>query len=339
LKNNGHPKYIGITTTVPIEILLSAGYSPLDLNNIFVSDTNPDRLIRLAEKDGFPLNCCAWIKGIYGVCLDKGISEVICVTSGDCSNTQMLREVLNLKGIRTIPFDFPTEPNPAEVKASLSKLALRLGTTLEAAEEWRETLSPARELAHKLDYLCHAGNKISGFEDHYWLVSSSDFNSDYVKYQADLQKLLNTAENRTPYPPTELRLAYLGVPSVFGQELYPYLEQNGARVVFNEIQRQFSLPEGGADISRSYTAYTYPYPMEYRLRDIQTQLTERRIDGIIHYVQAFCHRAIGDIILRQKLPLPMLTLEGNADFHLNQHQKTRLEAFLDMLKAKKQINL
>jgi len=43
--------------------------------------------------------------------------------------------------------------------------------------------------------------------------------------------------------------------------------------------------------------------------------------------------------LRQKLPLPMLTLEGNADFHLNQHQKTRLEAFLDMLKAKKQINL
>ncbi|BCT55739.1 possible subunit of benzoyl-CoA reductase/2-hydroxyglutaryl-CoA dehydratase [Dehalococcoides mccartyi] len=251
----------------------------------------------------------------------------------------MLREVLNLKGIRTIPFDFPTEPDPAEVKASLAKLALRLGTTLEAADEWRKRLLPARELVHKLDYLCYADNKVSGFENHYWLVSSSDFNGDYVKYQAELQKLLNTVQTRTPYPATELRLAYLGVPSVFGEELYPYLEQNEARVVFNEIQRQFSLPDGGADISQSYTSYTYPYPMEYRLRDIQTQLAERKIDGIIHYVQAFCHRAIGDIILRQKLPLPILTLEGNADFGLNQHQKTRLEAFLDMLKAKKQMNL
>ena len=37
-------KKIGITTTVPIEILLAAGYQPVDLNNIFVADSNPQLL-------------------------------------------------------------------------------------------------------------------------------------------------------------------------------------------------------------------------------------------------------------------------------------------------------
>ena len=62
-------KKIGITTNVPIEVLIAAGYRPVDLNNIFISDPDPERLIKLAEKDGFPINCCGWIKGIYGVCM------------------------------------------------------------------------------------------------------------------------------------------------------------------------------------------------------------------------------------------------------------------------------
>jgi benzoyl-CoA reductase/2-hydroxyglutaryl-CoA dehydratase subunit BcrC/BadD/HgdB len=53
-------------------------------------------------------------------------------------------------------------------------------------------------------------------------------------------------------------------------------------------------------------------------------------------VQAFCHRAIGDIVFRSRLNVPILTIEGNADFTLSQHLKTRLEAFIDMLAQKKE---
>ncbi len=35
----------------------------------------------------------------------------------------------------------------------------------------------------------------------------------------------------------------------------------------------------------------------------------------------------------QPVDLPMLTLEGNDDFFLNNHIKTRIEAFLDMLET------
>ena len=31
-------KKIGITTTVPIEVLLAAGYQPVDLNNVFIKE-------------------------------------------------------------------------------------------------------------------------------------------------------------------------------------------------------------------------------------------------------------------------------------------------------------
>jgi len=98
-----------------------------------------------------------------------------------------------------------------------------------------------------------------------------------------------------------LRLAYIGVPAVFGQDLYRYLEKNGARVVYNEIQRQFAMPRPGDSLAEQYCNYTYPYSIDRRVEDIAEQIEQRRVDGIIHYVQAFCHRGIGEIIFRAEL--------------------------------------
>ncbi len=325
-------KKIGITTTVPIEILLAAGYQPVDLNNVFVSDPDPARLVNIAERAGFPLNCCSWIKGIYGVCMDYGIDTILCVTTGDCSNTIMLMEVLKLRGLNVIPFAFPEQPLPQQVYYALQSLAEKLGTTLEAAEKFRIELQPVRALAHELDELTWREGVVSGGENHLWLVSSSDFNQDYRQYQQQLSQLLAECRQRQPYPLDYLRLAYIGVPSVYAQGLYRYLENREARVVFNEVQRQFAMPEPGNSLAEQYANYTYPYSIYGRLADITEQIQQRRIDGVIHYVQAFCHRGIGDIIFRESINLPMLTLEGNDDFVLTSHNRTRIEAFLDMLR-------
>jgi benzoyl-CoA reductase/2-hydroxyglutaryl-CoA dehydratase subunit BcrC/BadD/HgdB len=188
----------------------------------------------------------------------------------------------------------------------------------------------------ELDRLTWHQNVISGMENHYWLISSSDFNRDILQYCSDVQRLNDEAGSRSPYPAEELRLAFVGVPSVYGKDLYPFLEQNGARVVYNEIQRQFAMPQPGKSLAEQYTNYTYPYGIEGRIGDIKTEVEKRHIDGVIHYVQAFCHRAIGDIVFRNRLNVPILTIEGNADFTLTQHLKTRLEAYIDMLGQMKQ---
>ena len=328
-------KQIGITTTVPIEILVAAGYMPVDLNNVLVSAPDPTRYITIAERAGFPLNCCSWIKGLYGICMDKGFKDVLCVTSGDCSNTIMLMETLKLKGLNAVPFAYPERPDPQQMQYALEKLAASSGTTLEVAEKFRKELKPARDLALKLDELTWKHNTASGWENHLWLVSASDFNGDYQQYRRELQGLLDICAARPPYPDGETRLAYIGVPSVYARELYQYVEKHGARVVFNEVQRQFAMPESGETLAEQYSNYTYPYSIQERLKDIKTELKKRRIDGVIHYVQAFCHRGIGDIIFRDAIDLPVLTLEGNADFFLNGHVKTRIEAFLDMIQRRK----
>jgi len=165
---------IGITTTVPIEILLAAGYQPVDLNNVFITDPNPERLINIAEKAGFPLNCCSWIKGIYGVCLEYGIDTILCVTTGDCSNTIMLMEVLKFKGLKVIPFAYPDQPDVQRMQYTLQALAEALGTTLEAADRVRDELKPSRNLVLKLDELTWRQGLVSGGENHLWLVSASD---------------------------------------------------------------------------------------------------------------------------------------------------------------------
>lgn len=330
-------RLIGITTTIPVEVILSAGASPIDLNNLFISSTEREKLIARAENDGFPLNTCAWIKGIYGAVLENNIREVICVTGGDCSNTIMLMEVLRHRGIKAIPFNYPAEPDPAAISEAISKLAAEFGTTVAAAEKQRKLLLPARSLIQQIDLMTWQDNLISGWENHYQLVSASDFNGDVDRYAAELRVLINNARQRQPYPDDELRLGIIGVPPIFAAGFYGFLEQHGGRAVFNEVQRQFSMPYPADNLAEQYTSYTYPYSTEMRLTDIKNAIIERRLDGIIHYVQSFCHRAIGDILIRHEVELPILTIEGNTDMTINQHLKTRLEAFLDMLSFKKQV--
>ena len=327
-------KQIGITTTVPVEVLLAAGYTPVDLNNILVSAPDPTRYITIAERAGFPLNSCAWIKGLYGICIDKNFKDVLCVTSGDCSNTIMLMETLKLKGINAMPFAYPEKPDPSQMKTALQKLAGTLGTTLTAAGKIREALKPTRNLAARLDELTWKDNKVKGWENHLWLVSASDFNGDYRRYQQELQSLVDVCTARPAFPAGETRLGYIGVPSVYARELYQYIEKHGARVVYNEVQRQFAMPEPGASLEEQYSHYTYPYGLQERITDIKAELVKRNIRGVIHYVQAFCHRGIGDLVFREAIDLPVLTLEGNADFFLNGHVKTRVEAFLDMIQRR-----
>ena len=74
---------IGITATVPVEIIFAAGLRPVDLNNLFITHENPDSLVSQAEAAGFSYNTCAWIKGIYSTVINNGINEVIAVTGGD----------------------------------------------------------------------------------------------------------------------------------------------------------------------------------------------------------------------------------------------------------------
>ena len=336
-------KTIGLTATVPVEVLLAAGRVPLDLNNVFITAPDPASLVAEAEHRGFPMNSCAWIKGLYATARRLGIRQIIGVAQGDCSNTHALMEVFASEGIEVINFNYPFPKEAPSLAAAIDALAARLGTTCKAAERRRQRLEPLRTMLAEIDRLTWQDGRVTGEENHLWLIGSSDFGGDPEEYQRAAEAFL--AEARTRPPPRERhRLGYIGIPPICGG-LYGFLESLGARVVYNEFQRQFSMPGSPGrrhgmpgrprNLMEQYLAYTYPYDVHGRIEDIRSAVRERRLDGLVHYVQSFCFRHIQDRLLREALKVPILTLEFDRPGPLDGRSRTRLEAFVEMLDARR----
>jgi benzoyl-CoA reductase/2-hydroxyglutaryl-CoA dehydratase subunit BcrC/BadD/HgdB len=324
---------IGITTTIPQEIIWAAGDIPVDLNNVLIESKRRDDFLARARRDGYPRTICPWIAGIYGAIVEeRSIDALVVVTQGDCSNTHALAETIEDAGIEVIPFAFPYDGNKILLEAEMLHLAERLGTSWSKILEWHKRLEDARRLAWRIDELTWLDNKITGFENHLWLVTTSDFNGDFEKYISDARDLIDTAELRKPFE-EDVRLGYIGVPPIF-PEIFDEFEGMGARVVFNETQRQFSLPYPDDGIVDAFAKYTYPASVFRRIEDIKSEIERRSIGGIVHYTQSFCFRQIEDLLFRKYLGVPVLTVEGENDFEMDERTRVRMEAFVKMLEHK-----
>ncbi|MDR3601035.1 MAG: 2-hydroxyacyl-CoA dehydratase family protein [Desulfosporosinus sp.] len=332
---------IGLTTTVPVEVIFAAGETPVDLNNSFITSSEAMRRVEEAELAGFPRNVCGWIKGLYSTALhNPDIQSIVAVTQGDCSNTHALMETWEVEGIKIIPFAYPYDRDPDMLRLQMEKLIEALGTTWEGVNLQKKRLDQVRALVWEIDRLTWEENRVSGFENHLYLVSCSDFNGNPEGFARELEEFIQKAREREPLSERvrlgkrgkgrEIRLGFIGVPPIF-PEVYDFLEEHGARVVFNEVQRQFAMPFETDDVVEQYRLYTYPYKVFQRIEDIAREAELRQLDGIIHYTQSFCYRQIEDLILRKKLAYPILTLEGENPTGLDARSKMRLESFLSML--------
>ncbi|MDD5748663.1 MAG: 2-hydroxyacyl-CoA dehydratase family protein [Actinomycetota bacterium] len=329
---------VGITTTIPVEVLLSCGMRPIDLNNLFISSPSRLELIEKAHRAGFPQNTCAWLKGIYGAVVSQGFPQVVVgVVRGDCSGTQILLEALSLAGIRVIPFSYPYPPSREELRREIEKLAESVGTNLESSELIMEELRPVRDALREIDRLLWEDNEVSGLEAHKYLVSSSDFGGNPVVFLRELEEFLTKAHERKPLNEKkgiqwkrEIRLGYVGVPPVV-PDIFEIVEEMGARFVFHEVQRQFAMLGSYDDLVSMYLDYTYPYDLMARVSDINRESRARQIDGIIHYVQSFCHRNLEDVIFSRKLEKPMLTVECDCPGELGASALSRIESFIQVL--------
>ncbi len=171
---------------------------------------------------------------------------------------------------------------------------------------------------------------VSGLDNHIFQVEASDMGGDLEAYR----ERVFSFKPGDVINPTGVRLGILGVPPIFPRDLYGFLEGPcGAKVVFNETQRQFSLPFD-CDIVEQYRRYTYPYGTKARVADIRREVERRRIDGLVHYVQAFCFRELVDPLIRRAVDVPVLTLIGKQSRTLDASLQTRLEAFVDMVERR-----
>lgn len=321
---------IGITTTVPIEVIYAAGAVPYDINNLFISDKKPIDFINEAELQAFPRNICAWIKGIYAASIKYNLKEIIAVHQGDCSNTLAMTERMQLDDITIIPFGYPFDKDKQILKYRIENLLKYFNTDFKKANETKKRLDEIRKYAHEIDYLSWNDKKITGFENHLWLVSTSDFNQNPDKYKEEAKAFIQKAKKRKSKT-DKINLGYIGVPPIV-PKIYPFIEKHGGNIIFNEVQRQFAMPNKSDDLMQQYLQFTYPYDIFAKIEDIKEQIKKRSLKGIIHYVQSFCFRKIEDEIYRRCLDIPILTLECDLPGEISARDKTRLEVFMEMLK-------
>jgi benzoyl-CoA reductase/2-hydroxyglutaryl-CoA dehydratase subunit BcrC/BadD/HgdB len=320
---------IGFTTSLPVEVILAAGHTPVDLNNIFVTGNAQD-YVEAAEFDGYPRNICSWIKGLYSVALQNNIDTVVGVVEGDCSNTHSLMATLQDKGVRVLPFSFPHTRDRQRLADEIARFEQLFEVDHAAVLAMKQRLDGIRRKLVTLDELTWRQHKVTGLENHLWLINASDFEGDPDAFETRLDAFLAEAQQREPIE-AQFHFAYLGVPPIL-TDLYDVLQDAGVHVIFNEVQRQFAMPYLAEDMTEQYLRYTYPYDIFYRLADIRQELSTRNVDGVISYAQSFCHRQIDGILIKKAIDLPILTVEGDAPGKLDARTRLRIESFLDMLR-------
>jgi len=322
---------VGLTTTIPVEVVLAAGLVPVDLNNLFITGPSPLAGVAAAEAAGFPRTICAWVKGIYAVLAQHpDISAVIVACQGDCSYTQALGEILVAQGVDVIHFQFPYPRSRTLLGQEIRAFMARLGASPAGVRRVQAQLQPLRQNLRRLDRLTYETLQVRGRENFQWLIAASDFEGDVAAYSQKLRDFLAQAERRPPFP-ARVRLGFTGIPPIFS-DLWDYLEELGAAVVFHEIPRQFSMPHADLDLVGQYLNYTYPYDVFGRLADLKEAVATRRLDGLVHYTQSFCFRQMFDQLLRERLQVPILTIEGDRPTPLDSRTRLRLEAFVDVLR-------
>ncbi len=325
---------IGITSTIPVEIIYAARRQPVDLNNVFITDEAPLDLIATAERAGLPRSTCTWVKGLYSAILKQKIKKVIGVVQGDCAHVVTMLETLLPSDVEFIPFAYPYGKVREQLRVEMQKLMALFGVGWDTVEDAHGRLNQIRTLAHHLDYRTWHDGDVSGQDNFEALINCSDFKSDPDSFYLELEKL-EQGTSANPSAPG-VRLGLLGVPGVY-TNLHGYLEAQGSRVVYHEVARQFAMPNYQKDLLDQYLTYTYPYSVYGRLEDIKSQIALRQLDGCIHYVQSFCHHQLEDTVFKKQLNVPVLTLEGDRVGALDGRSKTRLDAFLEMLRHKQRI--
>ena len=321
------PKHIAFTSSFPVEVIFAAGHIPVDLNNVFITNDSSAK-VQNAELKGFPRTFCSWIKGNYTAALSTNPDLIIGIVEGDCSNSNSLLDIFTEDHFPVYRFSFPADKNYEDLDKEITRLEDYFGVSRKETLQAKQRLDKIRRKLIILDEWTWKERLVSGLENHFWLVNSSDFMGNPDRYESKLDAFLTKAKKRDPLP-AKLRLAYLGVPPIY-KNIYETIIELGGDVLFNEVQRQFSMPYLLPDIVSQYLAYTYPYSVFDRLQDIKRELEKRQIEAVISYTQSFCHLQLDNLLLRKHIDLPFLTLEGDQPDDIDARTLLRLESFFEV---------
>ena len=309
---------VGITALVPPELLYGCAQTPVDLNNF------------VPESEHVPRGkLCAWTASWRDGILRGRISvdRLVVVAGGDCHNALVDGQRVAMSGVPTHYMFYPFDGDWVEMEDQLGKLEAFLGGVSDQGALGR--VAAIKELCLELDAARSRGEVLGSRAFHH-LISLCDLWGDPDRFEASVRTALEGRGATVP----DVRVAMVGVPPIY-PDFHEVAESYSLQVVFDELPFEFARLGGRTQstMARSYATFTFARELEHRLDFLETELARRRVDGIIHYTQYACHHVLEDDMLRERLDLPILTVQGDLPRRCPEQERLRLEAFSELLRG------
>jgi benzoyl-CoA reductase/2-hydroxyglutaryl-CoA dehydratase subunit BcrC/BadD/HgdB len=188
------------------------------------------------------------------------------------------------------------------------------------------------------------------------LVNQVSFYDDPVRFTASINTLCDQIEERIAAdqgiaPAGTPRLLLAGCPMAVPNWKLPYIVEGSGAVVVGEescIGTRNSrdlVDESGDTVQEMLEALCDRYlkidcacftPNTERLENIADLARELKVDGVLHYALMFCQPYANEAIkvekTLQEIGVPMLSIETDYSMEDVEQLKTRVEAFVEMLK-------
>ena len=315
-----------------------------------------------------PRNTCALIKSSFGfklgkVCPFLEVSDMI-VGENTCDGKKKAYESLNELVDRLYVMDMPqmkTEQGrdllKTEFKRFLKAVEELTGNSIDV-EKLRQgirTVNAKREAMARLQRLRWADPApISGLDG--LLANQVFFYDNPERFTDSVNKLCDELEQRANkgegvLPEKTPRVLLSGCPMAVPNWKMPYLIESSGGVIVGEEScvgergNRNLVDESGQSLDELIDALVDRYfeiecaiftPNQERLDQVKTMVANSKADGVIHYSLQFCQPYIMESIPVEKAleaaDIPTLRIETDYSMEDAGQLKTRIEAFLEVLK-------
>lgn len=347
----GRPVIGWFCSYTPLEILLAAGLTPYRIL------PEPGRAITLADSY-IDRNFCPYVRTCLGEALEgryKFLDGLVVVNS--CDPMRRMYDVWrhNIGGDFIYLLDLPRIDSAAAVdyhRECLQKLMddieihFKVSVTDERLVEAIKSLNTSRSLLRELYRVNRdKGLPLTAAQVHTVIRASTALPIDV--FNGLLKRLLDEIGNTNFVPGREGPRILITGSVMDNPRVLELIEECGAKVVSDDLctgTRQFwdtveSTGDPLTDLSRHYLGRT-PCPRmkdaPKRLDHILRMVDEFHVDGVIFYTMKFCDPFLFDVpVFKAQFAergLPSLLLEGDYTPGTLGRVKTRIEAFIEMLR-------
>lgn len=360
LKNPENTAWVNIFT--PVEILQCFDIQPLSIEcfSSFISGFQCEDFFNdYAENLGIAETLCSYHKGFIGA-VESGVlpAAKYAVTTSTCcdANVNTFRYVSEKKNIDSyildIPYEYSETTNQyvvSQLKELIKMLEKKTGKTFDM-ERLKEVLKRENQSKkYLMEYAKMQSTKYypSSLTLHMYMLFASHVG---IGTEEILDFYKNLSEDIRSYPDSK------GI-KIFWIHLLPYY-QNSLKQYFNfnseyqvqtyeinfDYMEELDVDHPLEALAKKLICNLYNGPYEKKVKEVERLVDLLKPDGVINFCHWGCKQSAGCVMqIKESMRgknIPMLILDGDCMDRRNCHDgqiKTRLEAFIEMIKSQKEV--